>query len=284
MVITNGLYLDKLLELDYLIPLNQNAMSNFYTYASDLAKDPSYDRGNAYTMAWQSGITGIGYDRNRTGRDITSWEDLQDPKFKGKIGMFGDTEDLPNSALCAVGVQPETSQEADWKKAAAWLTKQRPLVRKYYAQDYIDPLSKGDIWISMAWSGDIFQANASGADLQFVTPKEGAPIWTDNMCIPLHAPHPVDAMTYMDFVYEPKIAAMLAEYINYITPVADCQQYIKADAAKLSGSDKADMEQIATSPLIFPSVADYSKLHRYRVLDPEEEKVWDSIFEPIYQS
>ena len=136
----------------------------------------------------------------------------------------------------------------------------------------------------MAWSGDIFQANASGADLQFVMPKEGAPIWTDNMCIPLHAAHPVDAMTYMDFVYEPSIAAMLAEYVNYITPVADCQAVIKADAAKLSGSDKADMEQIATSPLIFPSVSDYSKLHRYRVLSPEEEKTWDAIFEPIYQS
>ena len=58
----------------------------------------------------------------------------------------------------------------------------------------------------MAWSGDIFQANASGADLEFVVPKEGAAIWTDNMCIPVHAQHPRDAMTYMDFVYNPKIA------------------------------------------------------------------------------
>lgn len=284
MVITNGLYLDKMVDLNYLIPLDQSKMTNFYKYASDLVLNPSFDRGNVYTMAWQSGITGIGYDPKRTKRKITSWQDLADPAFKGKIGMFADNEDLPNSALLAVGVEPETSTEADWRKAADWLTKQRPLVRKYYQQDYIDPLTKGDIWISMAWSGDIFQANASGGGLEFVVPEEGAAIWTDNMCIPAHAQHARDAMIYMDWVYQPEIAAMLAEYINYITPVPAARAVIQKDAAEAKGEDKAALLDLADSPLIFPSPADYSRLHRYRVLDPEEEKTWNSIFEPIYQS
>jgi spermidine/putrescine transport system substrate-binding protein len=284
MVITNGVFLDKLRELGYLIPLDHTRMTNFDKNASSLVKNPSFDPGNVYTMAWQSGMTGIGYDPKRTGREITSWKDLADPAFKGKIGMFADIEDLPNSALLAVGVSPETSTEADWRKAADWLVKQRPLVRKYYQQDYIDPLSKGDIWISLAWSGDIFQANASGATLKFVVPQEGGVLWTDNMCIPKYAAHPVDAMTWMDFVYQPQIAAMLTESINYVTPVPDCQSIITADAAKLSGADKASLEQVATSALVFPSPADYAKLHRYRVLTAAEEKVWDSIFEPVYQS
>jgi spermidine/putrescine transport system substrate-binding protein len=284
MVITNGIFLDKLVELGYLIPLDQSRMPNFGKFASSLVKNPSFDPGNVYTMAWQSGMTGIGYDPKRTGRPITSWQDLADPAFKGKIGMFADIEDLPNAALLAVGVKPETSKEADWRKAADWLIKQRPLVRKYYQQDYIDPLSKGDIWISLAWSGDIFQANASGASLQFVIPKEGGVLWTDNMCIPKYASHPVDAMTYMDFVYQPEIAAMLTESINYVTPVPACQPLIQADANKLTGADKASLLQVASSPLVFPSQSDYSKLHRYRVLSAAEEKVWDSIFEPVYQS
>jgi spermidine/putrescine transport system substrate-binding protein len=284
-VITNGIYLDKLIELDYLMPLDQNAMPNFYANASPLVLDPSFDRGNVYTMAWQSGMTGIAYNPKYIDREITSWQDLQDPAFKGKVGMFADIEDTPNSALCAIGVRPENSTENDWKKAAAWLEKQRPLVRKYYQQGYVAPLSKGDLWISLAWSGDIFQANASGANLKFVVPKEGAPLWTDNMCIPAHAAHPRDAMIYMDWVYQPKIAAMLAEYINYITPVPATQQLILEDAKNAtSKDDKASLEELANSPLIFPSKADYSKLHRYRVLDPDEEKVWDKIFEPIYQS
>lgn len=284
MVITNGTYLDKLRELGYLIALDQTRMTNFYKYASPLVKSPSYDKGNVYTMAWQSGMTGIGYDPKRTGREITSWADLMDPAFKGKVGMFGDTQDLPNSALVAIGVNPEVSTEADWRKAADWLKKQRPQVRKYYEQDYIDPLSKGDIWVSMAWSGDIFQANASGATLKFVVPKEGAVLWTDNMCIPQHAEHPVDAMTYMDFVYTPQIAAMLAESINYITPVPGAQAVIRQDAAKATGDDKAALNELATSPLIFPSPSDFSRLHRYRVLTAEEESTWNALFEPIYQS
>lgn len=283
-VITNGLYLDKLIQLDYLVPLDQNRMSNFYSYASDLVKDPSFDRGNVYTMAWQSGITGIGYDPKKVGKKITSWSDLLDPSLKGKIGMFADNEDLPTAALFAVGVNPETSTPADWKKAAAWLRKQQPLVRKYYDQTYIDALSKGDLYASMAYSGDIFQANVSGASLEFVVPKEGAGIWTDNMCIPAHSSHPVDAMTYLDFVYQPKIAAILAEGINYITPVPDAESFIHKDADAATGDDRKSLEYLATSPLIFPSKSDYSKLHRFRVLTAAELPEWNNLFEPIYQS
>ena len=285
MVITNGIYLDLLVELDFLVPLDQDRMPNFYAHASDLVKDASYDRGNVYTMAWQSGITGIGYDPKLVGRKITSWDDLLDPKLSGKIGMFADNEDLPNSALCAVGANPETSTPAEWKKAAAWLQKQRPLVRKYYQQDYVAPLSKGDIYASMAWSGDIFQANANGASLEFVVPDEGAAIWTDNMCIPAHAKHPLDAMIYMDWVYQPAIAAMIADYVNYITPVPATAQIFARDArTATSKSDKAYYEGLSTSPLVFPSTSDYDRLHRYRVLDQDEQKTWNAMFEPIYQS
>jgi spermidine/putrescine transport system substrate-binding protein len=104
------------------------------------------------------------------------------------------------------------------------------------------------------------------------------------MCIPKHAQHPLDAITYMDFVYKPEIAAMLAEYINYITPASGVQPIIQQDAAQAKGSDKKALEYLATSPLIFPKPADFSNLHRYRVLTADEEKTWNSIFEPIYQS
>jgi spermidine/putrescine transport system substrate-binding protein len=283
-VITNGITLDQLILSDYLIPLDQNRMVNFYKYSSDLVRDPSYDRGNVYTMAWQSGMTGIGYDPKRVGHKITSWKDLLDPALKGKIGMFADNQDLPTSALCAIGVAPENSTVADWRKAAAWLKQQQPLVRKYYDQTYIDALSKGDIWASMSYSGDIFQANLSGASLEFVIPDEGAAIWTDNMCIPQHASHPVDAMMYMDSVYDPNIAAMLAEGINYITPVPDAQPLIQKDADAASGDDKKTLNYLATSPLIFPSANEFQRLHRYRVLSKTELNVWNQLFEPIYQS
>jgi spermidine/putrescine transport system substrate-binding protein len=281
-VFTNGFELSNLLERDYLIPLDQSRMTNFYKYSSDLVKDPAYDRGNVYTMAWQSGITGIGYDPNLTGRELTSWQDLLDPAFEGKIGMFADNQDLPSSALCAVGVNPETSTPQDWQKAADWLIKQRPLVRKYYDQGYAGALARGDLWATMAWSGDVFIKQQDNPDLRFIVPEEGAAIWTDNMCIPVHAEHPLDAMIYLDWVYQPKIAAMLCDYIWYITPVPDVQDVFEKYVA--DGTSPKYYTSLVTSPLIFPKAADFARLHRYRTLTNDEEKVWNDLFQPIYQA
>jgi spermidine/putrescine transport system substrate-binding protein len=284
-VITNGFELNNLFIRDWLVPLDQSLMTNFYANASDLVKDPSYDRGNVYTMAWQSGITGIGYNPKLVGREITKWADLLDPKLSGKIGMFNNSEDLASAAMCANGVNPETSTEADWKKAADWLKKQRPSVRKYYDQSYADALAKGDLWASMAWSGDIFLKQADNPDLKFVIPEEGGIIWTDNMCIPVHAKHPLDAMIYMDYVYKPPIAAMLADYINYITPVPATQKIFAKEAATADNKDdKAYYTNLSTSPLIFPQASDFSRLHRYPTLSPKEVTVFNGLFEPIYQS
>ncbi|MDT4940250.1 MAG: spermidine/putrescine transport system substrate-binding protein, partial [Pseudonocardiales bacterium] len=284
-VITNGFELTNLFLRDWLIPLDQNRMSNFYQYASDLAKDPAYDRGNVYTMPWQSGITGIGYNPKLIGHEIKGWNDLLDPKLSGKVGMFANNLDLPCAALCAIGVNPETSTPDDWNKAADWAKKQRTYVRKYYDQSYAGALARGDLWATMAWSGDIFLKQAENPDLKFVVPEEGGLIWTDNMCIPIHASHPLDAMTYMDWVYQPKIAAMLADYINYITPVSAAQQVFQKEAADATNDkDRAYYTNLANSPLIFPEPADFARLHRYPVIPADQVDAWNGLFEPIYQA
>ena len=137
----------------------------------------------------------------------------------------------------------------------------------------------------MAWSGDIFVKQADNPDLRFVVPEEGAVIWTDNMCIPVHAAHPRDAMIYMDWVYQPRIAAMLADYINYITPVPAVQAIFRKEARQATKqSDKDYYNGLASSPLIFPSPSDFARLHRYPVLTDAQVPVWNNIFEPIYQA
>jgi spermidine/putrescine transport system substrate-binding protein len=92
-------------------------------------------------------------------------------------------------------------------------------------------------------------------------------------------------MIYMDWVYQPEVAAMLADYINYITPVPAVQQIFEKEAKEADNKDdKEYYTNLATSPMIFPKESDFAKLHRYRVLTNEEEKTWNAIFEPIYQS
>ncbi len=171
--------------------------------------------------------------------------------------MFSDTQELANFGLLALGIDPAKSTADDWDKAGASSSRSRSdqgIVRKYYDQGYVDALGQGEVWITQAWSGDIFQKNVSdGTDFEFVVPEEGGTIWTDNMRIPITAKNPVDALELMDFFYQLEIAATLAEYINYIMPGARRQG---ADHARTRRSHRrrqdvagGDREQPAGLPV-----------------------------------
>lgn len=286
MVVTNGIEMTNYQLKKWLTELDHTKMPNFFKNAAPRLQNRQFDIGNKFTMPWQSGLTGIGYNPKLTGREITSFNDLFDPAFKGKVGMFTNNEDTGNLTLVGMGIKPEKSKPSDWQKAADKLKGLRDsgILRKFYDQSYITALSKGDTWISMAWSGDIYQANLSAGnqDLKFVVPHEGALIWTDNMCIPVGAAHPVDAITYMDYVYQPSIAAMLAESINYITPVPSAQAVIQQDAASATdAATKQSLQDTAGSPLVFPSPSDLAKTSYYRVLSPDEAQQWNDIFNAV---
>ncbi|MEU7898465.1 extracellular solute-binding protein [Nonomuraea sp. NPDC049152] len=284
MVMTNGNQLAKAINLGYLAPLDHSKLPNFAANAASKVKNPRWDPNNTYTIPWTVGVTGIAYNPEYVD-EVTSMNDLWNPKYKGKVGMMLDSQEIANFGMFALGIDPDKSTEADWRKAAAKLQEQRDqgLVRKYYENDYIDALVRGDIWITMAWSGDVFQQVAEGKNLKFVVPQEGATIWTDNMCIPKTAQNPVDALTLMDYVYQPKIAAMLVEYINYITPVPATKDIVLADAAKATGEEKKSLDQIATSPLIYPTESDLAKMRSYLLLDSKTDQLFESIFQPITQ-
>jgi spermidine/putrescine transport system substrate-binding protein len=282
-VITNGGPVERMIKLGYLTPLDHSQLPNFAKYGSSAVKNPTYDPGNKYTAAWQSGFTAIGYNSKVVTTPPTSFADLLNPKYKGKVGMFGNNQDMPCPALVYLGYDIQTSTPEQWKKAADLLEKQQPLVRSYYDQSYIDALENGDTVITQAWSGDIFIAAAPksyGGDgfpeMKLALPKEGAVIWTDNMCIPLHAQHPVDAITMMNYVYEPQVAAPLADYIWYVSPVPDAKDIVL---------NKIDDPLVANSPLVFPTAQDLAKTHGFKVFkDQAEEDEWNSIFEPIFAS
>jgi spermidine/putrescine transport system substrate-binding protein len=290
-VITNGITLTQMIELGYLVELPTDERPNFDAHVGAFVKSPPYDPGNRHTMAWQSGVTGIAYNPDLTGRPITSLRDLFSPEFKGKVGMFGDIVDMPNLALLAIGVSPEESTIADWHAAADLLMRQKEthVLRGYYQQNYINALKQGDVALTMAWSGDIFAAKLTKnlpEQMEFVIPDDGALIWTDNMCIPKGAAHLADAMTYMDFVYQPKIAAQIAQYVNYISPVPDAKPVIEQMAAQEQDpAEAARLQEVAESPLVFPTADEIAKLHTYRELKTQAEvTTWDGLFRSIYQS
>jgi spermidine/putrescine transport system substrate-binding protein len=285
-VITDGGSIEKLIRQNFLTELDHSKLPNFAKNADPSVKNPGYDPGNKYTLAWQSGLVGLAYNPKLTKREITSWEDLKDPAFKGKITMFEGETDFPTSVMIMMGIDPAKSTEEDWKRAAEEMKKLKPQIRELVDNSGMaDALSSGNAWISQAYSGDIYQLNIGGSpDIKFVFPKEGATYWTDNMAIPKNAKHPLDAITYMDYVYRPEVAADLVEGIAYITPVPAAKEQLQAKAAKASGEDRQTLEDLVTSPLIFPTTDDLKSVKRYRALTVEEEQVWDGIFQPLVQS
>jgi spermidine/putrescine transport system substrate-binding protein len=287
MVITNGTEFSQLVNMGLLAPLDPARLVNFRVRASAHYRTEFFDPGNVYSVAWASGMTGIAYNPDRVDRP-SSLLDLWNPRYKGKVGMMSDPSELGNFGMLAVGVTPESSTPADWQRAADKLSEQKAtgVVRAYYGQDYIDALGKGDIWLAQAWSGDIFQKNATdGTNLQFIIPEEGGTLWTDNMTIPITAANPVDAITLMDFFYRVDVAASLAEYITYITPVPEARDVIESDAKAAAGTTRARLQTLAGSPLIFPSQADYARLHYFRAFtSTAEQDRYDRVFQAVTNS
>jgi spermidine/putrescine transport system substrate-binding protein len=287
MVITNGIQFGQFVESGFLAPLDHSRLTNFTANADPKYKQSSYDPGNVYSVPWASGMTGIAYNPEATGRPITKLADLWDPAFAGKVGMFSDTQELANFGLLALGIDPATSTPDDWEAAAAKLQEQKDagIVRNYYDQGYADALANGEVWITQAWSGDILQLNlGSDTQFEFVVPEEGGTIWTDNFAIPITAENPVDALMCIDFFYRPEIAATLAEYIGYVTPVPGTKEIIAQHAADAeSDEDREYLEVLAESPLVFPDSASLAKLHYYvsHFASPAEQQQFVSTFEPI---
>jgi spermidine/putrescine transport system substrate-binding protein len=277
-VMTDHWELTALILQGWLVPLWQEKVPNFSKFASPSVVNPAYDPGNKYTMTWQSGFTGIAYNPKLTKREITSFADLWDPAFAGHVGMMGDNNELGSAALLRLGIAPASSTPADWKKAAAILKEQkgRGLVRQYYDQSYINALQNGDIWITQAWSGDIYQANSKGYnDLKFVVPKEGVMMWHDSMAIPLGAKNPLSALAWMNFYYAPETAGTIEDAIAYICPVPAAQGFIR---------DTIKDDAVANSRLVFPSDADLARAHDfYAFRSYAEFKTWNDIFNSIIQ-
>lgn len=276
-VMTNGWELTEMIDNGFVMQLDHSQLPNFAKYASPGVKNPNYDPGNAHSVVWQSGLTGLAVNTKYIKRDITSFKDLMDPAFRGHVGMMGDLTELGSAALMATGVDPSKSKPADWRRARDWLKKLAPSVSGYYDQSYINHIQNGDTWITQAWSGDVFQAQVSGyPHIKFITPDEGFMMWHDNMLIPMQAANPVSALKWMNFYYQPKIAGIVEDYVNYICPVPAAEDYIR---------HQLDDPDVANSPLIFPTNEVLSRARSFYVFhNYDEYSTWNSIFNSVVQS
>ncbi|HEU5325244.1 MAG TPA: spermidine/putrescine ABC transporter substrate-binding protein [Candidatus Limnocylindria bacterium] len=286
LIVMTDWMIEKMIRLGYLEELDHSKLGNFDANALDLYKDPWYDPGNVHSIAWQSGITGIGYNPTLTGRPITKFDDLLDPEFAGRVGLFSEMRDTMSLTLLSLGIDPETATVEDATRAKDKLLEaaQAGQFRNFYGNDYYDELANGNLALTVAWSGDVSQMKLyDNPDVEFVVPADGGMLWIDNMAIPKAAAHPLDAHMMMDFWYDPANAVPLTEYVGYFSPVKGVTEKVleDADAAEAEGDTEwADALRVI-SATANPTDEVLSQVHNYKKLSEDEEAQWNDLFNEV---
>jgi spermidine/putrescine transport system substrate-binding protein len=243
----------RMIELGWLEKLDKSALPNIKNLQPSLA-DVSWDPHRDYSLPWQSGMTGIGYDPKLVGGDITSLDELlTNPKLKGKVTMLTEMADSIGITMLAGGDDPSNVTDATFDKAVARLQTavSSGQIRQFTGNDYASLLAQGNIYACLAWSGDMVQLQADHPGLKWVLPDTGGMIWTDNMLIPKGG-NVFGAATLMYWYYRPEIAAEVEDYVNYICPVVGADKVLeKTDPA------------VANNPLIFPTKQMLSEVHAF---------------------
>jgi len=250
----NSRYPSLLIKKGWLEKLDKSAIPNIKNLIPQ-QRHPNWDPDRDYSLPWQSGMTGIAYNDRLTDPVTSIPQLLEDKKLKGKVTVLSEMADGLALVMLANGDDPAKVTDATFDRAIKRLQKavDNGQIRQFTGNDYSGPLAKGDLKAAMAWSGDIVQLQSSNKHLHWNLPDDGGDIWTDNILIPKGG-DVFTASTYMNFVYEPKIAAEIEAYVNYICPVLGAKGVLL----------KTDPE-IAKNTLIFPTKKMLDNVH---VIDP----------------
>jgi spermidine/putrescine transport system substrate-binding protein len=253
--------------LGYVQKLDKSAMPNVVKNIDSAVASPDFDPKREYSVPWQTGQVLLIYRKDKTGGDITNVNDLFDPKFKGKVTMLTEMRDTVGSVLLGDGVEPEKASLDQVMNAIDKIEKASKdgQIRRFTGNDYTRDILRGDSVAILGWSGDAVQLTSDNPNVEYKHPEQGFMVFTDSMQVPVGAPHAFTAEKLMDFVYDPKIAAQIAAYVNYVPPVKGAKEILQ----------KSDPE-VASNQLIFPDLAE---AHNFKTFSPEDEAKIDSAFQ-----
>jgi spermidine/putrescine transport system substrate-binding protein len=251
---------NQMYRLGYIQKLDHSKLPNVRKNLITPLRHPAADPNREFTAPWQSGMTGL-IVNTKLAPDVNSICDLFDPKYKGKVDMLTELRDTVPMTLKCMGIDPDTATTDQWLAAVAKVKEAADSgqIRRFTGNDYIRDLSSGSVDFVLGWSGDAIQLQQDNPNIKFVMPKEGCMLWSTSMEIPTGAPNPAAAEAWMNDVYDPKVQADIAEYVNYVTPVKG----VKPILAKRD-------PQLAKSKLIF-STKQYTKNCTFEPVLPGEQ-------------
>ena len=262
----------KMKQLGYVQKLDKTELPNVEANLLDSLRSPTFDPEREFSVPWQSGMAALIYRKDLTGGELTSVNDMFDPKFKGKVTMLTEMRDTVGLVMLGMGADPSADGTEEALAAIEKIDKAQKdgQIRRFTGNDFTRDLLKGDAVVSVGWSGDALQLQAENDNIELLIPEEGFMLWSDNMQIPVGAPNAYTAQKLMNFVYDPEIQASIAAYVNYITPVKGVQEVLA----------KTDPE-LAENPLIFPRPADLERSYIFRELDAAEDRELTEAFQRV---
>ncbi|MFJ9178662.1 spermidine/putrescine ABC transporter substrate-binding protein [Streptomyces sp. NPDC102360] len=266
----------RFVRLGWVQEMDRAHQPNVTKYLDPLLRSPAFDPGRKYTVPWQSGITGIAYNKRKLGREIKHVSDLWADDLAGRVTLLSGLDESFALLMQGNGVDITKWTGADFDKICEQVERlvKAKHIRRFTGNDYIKDLSSGDVLACQAYSGDIIQLQADNPDIEFVVPEEGAELWAESLMIPNLADHKANAERLIDYYYQPEVAAELAAWVNYVCPVPAARDV-------LASSKDKETAELAEDSLIFPDDGMRSRLAIARDIRPAERtefsKRWNRI-------
>jgi putrescine transport system substrate-binding protein len=280
-VVPTAYFLERQIKAGVFQKLDKSKLPNLVNLWPEVTQRlAQYDPGNQYAVNYMWGTVGIGYNvkkvREALGADakIDSWDYVFKPENLAKLRdcgvfMLDSSDDILPAALHYLGLDPNTTKDADLQKAADLVAKVRPSVRKFHSSEYVNGLATGEICFAVGFSGDIKQAQKraaeakNGVEIAYAIPKEGAQLWFDNLAIPKDAKNAAEALEFINYLQKPEVAAKNSSFISYANGNLASQKFI----------DKAVLDD----KTIFPDEATMAKLYIISAKDPKTERVMNRL-------
>jgi putrescine transport system substrate-binding protein len=284
-VVPTGYFLERQIKAGVFQKLDKSKLSNIGNVWPQIAERLAiYDPGNQYAVNYMWGTTGIGYNvkkvREALGPDgkIDSWDIVFKPELIAKfkdcgIHMLDSADDIIPAALHYLGLDPNTTDEAQLNQAADLITKIRPNVRKFHSSEYLNALASGEICMVVGWSGDIKQAQKraaeakNGVEIGYAIPKEGAQMFFDNLAIPKDAKNVAEAHAFIDYLLRPEVAAKNTNYVSYANGNLASQKLV----AKAALDDRS----------VYPDEETMQRLYVVKARDAKTQRVLNRLWTKI---
>ena len=236
--------------------------------------NPDFDPGRARSLPWQGGFAGICWNKERLPKGLRSVDDLWNPELKGRVGVLSEMRDTIGVIMQSLGTDVSSNWgEAQFMDAVDLFRKQVDdgQVRNIKGNAYLNDLQNEDTLAAICWSGDITLINAEAGDKwEFILPDSGGTLWNDTFVVPMGSTRKANAEALMNYYYEPEVAAEVAAWVNYITPVVGAKEAMEAIDPELAGNQ-----------LIFPDETTLRDAHVFRTLTAEEEKTLGTEFQKV---